>query len=308
MAHLIVHLFCVCMTCLSHFHCFVHFHYHFLPGFDVDFCKALSAAIFEGETDTVEYTDLSASDRFLTLAEGDVDVLSRLTTVTVERDILEPSTGVGFAFSQPNFYDGLTFGGIPPYAACADTLDVTSSSCSDLLICVIEGTTFESIIKTLFPERFVVPRAAIELSVQGLVSGECNVIAGGVVDVSLTTIRSAGYDGDYQTGSNRYSRDPLALVTRQDDTVWSNFVFWIVASTFYAEEEGITKDTADAMPEVSLFGPLYTDMFRLAIGAVGNYGEIYARQAEAEVPRGGLNELNASPSGPQMYPLPGISI
>ena len=97
-------------------------------------------------------------------------------------------------------------------------------------------------------------------------------------------------------------------MTRQDDTVWSNFVFWIVASTFYAEEEGITKDTADAMPEVSLFGPLYTDMFRLAIGAVGNYGEIYARQAEAEVPRGGLNELNASPSGPQMYPLPGISI
>ena len=90
--------------------------------------------------------------------------------------------------------------------------------------------------------------------------------------------------------------------------MWSNVVFWIVTSIFFAEEEGITKDTADAMPEVSLFGPVYTDMFRLAVGAVGNYGEIYARQAEAEVPRGGLNELNLWPGGPQMYPLPGINV
>jgi general L-amino acid transport system substrate-binding protein len=266
----------------------------------------LSAAIFNGNTDAVEYTDLSASDRFIALAEGEVDVLSRLTTVTLERDILEPSAGVGFTFSQPNFYDGLIFGGIPPYASCADTLDVTSTSCSDLLICVIEGTTFETVLQTLFPDRFVVPRASVELSVEGLVSGDCNVIAGGVVDVSLTNIRLAGYDGSYQTGSTRYSKDPLAMVTRQDDVVWSNFVYWIVASTIYAEEQGITQSTASDMPEVSLFGPLYTDMFRLAIGAVGNYGEIYERQAEAEVPRGGLNDLYLFNSGGLLYPLPGV--
>lgn len=81
----------------------------------MDFCKALSAAIFENVTDTVVYTDLPASARFQALQDGDVDVLSRLTTVTLSRDALEPNTGVGFAFSQPNFYDGLTFGGIPPY-------------------------------------------------------------------------------------------------------------------------------------------------------------------------------------------------
>lgn len=275
-------------------------------GFDVDFCKALSAAIFNGETDTVVYSDLPAADRFVALENGDVDVLSRLTTVTLSRDINEPSAGVGFSFSQPNFYDGLTFGGVPPYAGCADRLDVTSVSCRDLLICVNEGTTFETRLQTLFPERFIVTRQSGELAVEGLVSGICNVVAGGVVDVSITNIRLAGYDGPYQTGSSRYSKDPLALVTRQDDPLWSKFVFWVVGSIFYAEEEGITQDLADLMPTVTLFGPLYFDMMKLAVGAVGNYGEIYSRQAEAEVPRGSLNELNALLSGPQHYPLPGV--
>lgn len=87
-------------------------------GLDVDFCKALSAAIFDGVTSTIRYEVLPATDRFLALAEGKVDVLSRITTVTLARDVNEPDARVGFSFSQPNFYDGLSFGGIPPYVPC----------------------------------------------------------------------------------------------------------------------------------------------------------------------------------------------
>lgn len=128
-----------------------------------------------------------------------------------------------------------------------------------------------------------------------------------MVDVSLTSIRLAGYDGSYQTGSSRYSKDPLALVTRQDDPQWSKFVYWIVAGIFYAEEEGIDQsNAASLMPEVTLFGSMYSNMLIDAVGAVGNYGEIYSRQAQADVPRGGLNEVNELLSGPQHYPLPGV--
>jgi hypothetical protein len=168
------------------------------------------------------------------------------------------------------------------------------------------GTTFESVVKTLFPERFIVLRQSSELTVGGLVTGECNVIAGGVTDVSLTNIRSAGYTGSYRTGSSRYSKDPLAVVTRQDDPLWSKFVYWIVASIFYAEEAGISQGNASRMPVVSLFGSLYSNMLINAVGAVGNYGEIYSRTAENDVPRGGLNEINELLSGPQHYPLPGV--
>ena len=83
-------------------------------GFDVDFCRALSAAIFQGDGYKVQFTDLSAQERFVALHNGDVDVLSRITTVTFARDVLEPKTMAGFSFARPNFYDGLSFGGIPP--------------------------------------------------------------------------------------------------------------------------------------------------------------------------------------------------
>eukprot|EP00934_Nitzschia_sp_Nitz4_P005117 Nitzschia sp. Nitz4//scaffold238_size30058//11696//14318//NITZ4_008000-RA/size30058-augustus-gene-0.16-mRNA-1//-1//CDS//3329543531//5107//frame0 len=276
-------------------------------GFDIDFCKAVSAAIFNGTTDTVEYTDLAASQRFQALLDGEVDVLSRLTTINLARDVRESSVGVGFSFSQPNFFDGLTFGGVPPFAGCADDLDTTSSSCQDLTICVIEGTTFETRLEDLFPSRFLLPSASFQDMIESLNSGDCNVVAGGVVDVALTSVRNGGFAGSYETGKKRFSREPLGLVTRQDDPEWARFVYWVVASIVYAEEQGITAETAhELMPTVSLFGSQFLGMFQDAVGAVGNYGEIYVRQAENEVPRAGPNEVNVGLTGPQFYPMPGV--
>ena len=74
-------------------------------GFDVELCRALAAAIFDG-VDRVEYVDLPAAQRFQVLAEGRVDCLARLTTWTLARDVKEPSTELGLSFSAPYFYDG----------------------------------------------------------------------------------------------------------------------------------------------------------------------------------------------------------
>lgn len=57
-----------------------------------------------------------------------------------------------------------------------------------------------------------------------------------------------------------------------------------------------------------LFGPAYKCMFRNAIPAVENYGEMYARNVEDLVPCEGRNILNSSPFGPQHYPLPGVCV
>ena len=79
-------------------------------GFDVDFCRALSAALFNGDKTKVAFIHLDSTERFGALADGTVDVLSRKTTATLSRDMMESSTGVGFSFSSPNFYDGMAFG------------------------------------------------------------------------------------------------------------------------------------------------------------------------------------------------------
>ena len=48
-------------------------------GFDVDFCRAWAAALFN-DADAVEFRALSAQDRFTALQSGEVDVLSRNST------------------------------------------------------------------------------------------------------------------------------------------------------------------------------------------------------------------------------------
>lgn len=81
-----------------------------------------------------------------------------------------------------------------------------------------DGTTFLERLKDLLPERYIAPQQTGELAIQGLASGICNAIAGGVQDVSPTSVVEVGeYTGPYENGVNRFSKDPLALVTRQGE-------------------------------------------------------------------------------------------
>lgn len=274
-------------------------------GYDVDFCKAISAAIFDGPVDNIVYVDLPASSRFQYLQDGSVDVLSRITTHTLERDVKEPTTGQGFTFTVPNYYDGLHFGGIPPYGQCADNLDTQSAECKGVKICVNEGTTTEAGVRGLFGDQFIFPMSGGEASLRGLVTGECNVVAGGNHDVAIGSVQSVGYDGPYEIGVKTHSKDPLAIVTREDDPSFSDFCYWVVQATIFAEEEGITQSTAGSkMPLTNLFGELFRRMLQNAVQAAGNTGELYSRNVERLIPRAGLNQLNTG--GPQMYSLPGI--
>ena len=54
-------------------------------GIDVDYCKALAAAIL-GSADKVKYVPLTAQQRFAALQSGEVDILSRNTTWNSKRD------------------------------------------------------------------------------------------------------------------------------------------------------------------------------------------------------------------------------
>src|SRR5882757_171328 len=62
-------------------------------GIDVDFCRALAAAIFN-DAAKVKFVALSANDRFRALQSKDIDVLSRNSTWTMGREV-----GLGLAFA-----------------------------------------------------------------------------------------------------------------------------------------------------------------------------------------------------------------
>src|SRR5687767_12757771 len=50
-------------------------------GFDIDFCKVVAAAVL-GDAEDVEYSPLTAEQRFTALQSGEIDVLIRNTTYT----------------------------------------------------------------------------------------------------------------------------------------------------------------------------------------------------------------------------------
>ncbi|MGB8316092.1 MAG: transporter substrate-binding domain-containing protein, partial [Aestuariivirga sp.] len=72
-------------------------------GFDVDFCRAVAAAVL-GDATKVDFVPLTAQDRFDKLGSGAVDVLARNTTWTMERETKFPLRFVGV-----NYMDGQGF-------------------------------------------------------------------------------------------------------------------------------------------------------------------------------------------------------
>src|SRR5215204_1857914 len=100
-------------------------------GLDVDFCRAIAAAIFDDST-RVRFIPLTAKDRFTALQSGEVDVLLRNTTWTSSRD-----TTNGLNFTGTNYYDGQGF-------LVRKALKVNSAmELNDAAVCVQQGTTTE---------------------------------------------------------------------------------------------------------------------------------------------------------------------
>jgi general L-amino acid transport system substrate-binding protein len=99
-------------------------------GLDVDFCRAVAAAIFN-DANKVKFIPTTAANRFAALQTGDIDVLARNTTWTLSRDTQ------GLNATGINYYDGQGF-------MVRKALKVNSAlELNDAAICVQQGTTTE---------------------------------------------------------------------------------------------------------------------------------------------------------------------
>lgn len=193
----------------------------------------------------------------------------------------------------------MRFAGFPPFPACAEN-SVYDGNCTGLSICVVEGTTHVDIVRDLHQGRATIITARnIATFYNFFRNGLCQVLAGDQFEIASGQAGFSGEDG-YQVGSKAFSKEPLALVTRQGDTEWSDFVEWVLQALFTAEEEQIGQTTASIFPMSEFYRP---SMFIDALRAVGNYGEMYERHLEPILPRSGLNRLNEGDSG-LIYSLP----
>src|SRR6195952_3651288 len=98
-------------------------------GFDVDFCRAVAAAIFD-DPKKVKFVPLDANERFKELQGRKVDILSRNSTWSMSRE-----TSYDLYFPAVAYYDGESF--MVPRARNIDSaLDLNGSK-----VCVQSETT-----------------------------------------------------------------------------------------------------------------------------------------------------------------------
>jgi general L-amino acid transport system substrate-binding protein len=269
-------------------------------GFDVDFCRAVAGAIFNDPA-KVTFVPLSAGERFEALRAGRIDLLSRNSTWTLERE-----AGHGLAFAGITYHDGQGF-------MVMRGLNVSSALELDRAkVCVETGTTsqrnaadFFTANSMTFEER-AFPSAAAALA--GFQSGQCNVLTKDHSALYAERLKLA-QPADAVILPDVISKEPLGPVTRADDFTWFNVVRWVNFALVNAEELGITAANAveaagSGKPDVRRFAGTEGGLGRLlgleegwalqAVRAGGNYAEIYERNVGVKsrlgIPRG-LNQL-----------------
>jgi general L-amino acid transport system substrate-binding protein len=269
-------------------------------GFDVDFCRALAAAIFN-DPSKVEFVPLTASERFDALKNKKIDVLSRNSTWTLGRE-----NDYGFVFAGVTYYDGQAFL-VPKGRNLTSALELEGSK-----VCMQKGTTSEPNAADFFETNHInyelVEADTVADVVADYLGGKCNALT--TDESQLFALRSQfPKPGDHMILPDVISKEPLGPVVRQDDMQWFNIVKWVNFALLDAEEMGVGSKTIDdalksQKPSVKRlvgtegdFGkPLgLSDAWAAnAIRAVGNYGEVFDRNVGAHsklgIPRG-LNEL-----------------
>lgn len=269
-------------------------------GLDVDFCRALAAAIFNDARE-VKFVPLSASERFDALRSGAVDVLSRNSTWTLGRE-----AELSLVFAGVTFYDGQGFM-VRRARNLGSALDLGASK-----VCVQAGTTTELNLADYFNANGMKYEVTLEPTVDEAVraydAGTCDVLTSDASQLYAVRLKLANPD-EHVILPDIISKEPLGPAVRRDDMQWLAIVKWTLFAMVNAEELGVSTKTIDAAlaskkPEVQrLVGTdgnygekigLTKDWAARIVRLVGNYGEVFERNVGTAtalgIPRG-INQL-----------------
>jgi general L-amino acid transport system substrate-binding protein len=267
-------------------------------GIDVDGCRSVAAAVF-GDASKVKYVPLTAKERFTALQSGEIDVLYRNTTWTMQRD-----ASLGLNFAGVNYYDGQGFM-VMKSLGVSDAMELDGAS-----VCIQAGTTTElNLADWAGANGISYDSVVVETSQQsldGFLAGRCDVLTS---DVSqLASLRAAmDNPGDAVVLGNVISKEPLGPVVRQGDDEWFNIVKWTLIAMIQAEESGVTSENIDTVttnPTIERLAGRSSQTHEYLhlspswsydiIKQVGNYGESFERNIGVNTPIGlsrGPNEL-----------------
>ena len=279
-------------------------------GLDVDTCRAVAAAVL-GDARRARFIPLSGQQRLIALQSGEVDVLPRTTTWTLQRD----ANGVNF--TGANYYE---FTGV---LMRRDTGVTEVTGMKGASVCVQSGSTTEITVADASRVHALELRPVVydhtEATRQAFFQGRCDAL---VTDAAaLASIRAtlASNPDDYVIFPINDKLEALAPSVRHGDDRWFDIVKWSFQALVVAEQLGITQANVDTMlastdPTIRRF--LGVDRGNGAalglderwaytiVKQLGNYAEVFERNVGAGSPlklARGHNRL--ARDGGLMFPL-----
>lgn len=269
-------------------------------GFDVDFCRAVAAAVL-GDPDKVELVPLLTSTRFPALQTRRIDLLLNNTTWTLTREAV-----LKVQFPGILFYDGQGFL-VPAKIATLADLDGAT-------ICVERGTTHQRNLKAYFEAKGWSMKPLLidsaPAAAEAFFAGRCRAYTSDASHLAAMRLRAPSDPQAFVILPERISREPFSPVVWGGDLEWATVIRWVLNVLILAEEYGVSRDNLDAVIAESR-NPLVqrtaeeANIIARSIGiepgwgiralrAVGNYGEIYERNVGRDSPlkiERGLNRL-----------------
>jgi len=280
-------------------------------GMDIDFCRAVAAAVL-GDSTKVTFKPLPRAHAFRALAAGEIDILSQYTPWSLSHD-----TEFKVRFVDIYVYDGQGFL-VPRSHGLSSALELSGAS-----ICAVSDTRAADVVASYFGRQRMRYQLIKKsnwtelLSVYG--AGNCMALTGEVTQLAVAR-RSLAAPVDHVILPEMISKEPLGPAVRIGDPEWFAIVRWVLMALIEAEELGLDSSNVGAMDNSAiedvrrLLGTgsslgqslgLEPGWARRMLESVGNYGEIYERNlgatSELELPRG-YNKLWTQ--GGLMYSVP----
>lgn len=279
-------------------------------GLDVDTCRAIAVAVL-GDKDKARFVPLTGQQRLIALQTGEIDVLPRTTTWTLQRD----ANGVNF--TVPNYYE---FTGVMVRSA------LKAEKVQDLngaTVCVQTGSTTEVTVADMARANNIKLEPVLFDNVaatrQAFFSGRCDAL---VTDASaLASVRAtqARNPAEFTIFPANQKMEALTPSVRHGDDRWFDIVKWSFQALIMAEFLGITQANVDEMlksanPDIRRFLGVEPGNGKALgldekwayniIKQLGNYAEIFDRNVGKDSPL----KLDRGPNrlyrdGGLMFPL-----
>jgi general L-amino acid transport system substrate-binding protein len=282
-------------------------------GLDVDVCRAIAAATL-GDAEKVKYVPLNAQQRFTALQSGEVDVLSRNTTFTLNRD-----GALGLHMTAVTYYDGQGF--MVPVKSKIKS----ASQLKGQTVCVQSGTTTEKNMTDFSKANGLnlkpVVFEKVEAATGAYFAGRCVAYTTDASGLASVRNKEAKVPADHVILPDLISKEPLGPMVRRGDDDWFAIVKWVIHGLVESEEYGLTqanvlaekaKSTDPVVQRITGATEdtgknlgLDRDWMVRALLATGNYGEIFERNVGPKSPLGLPRAMNNQwNKGGLMYAYP----